>query len=70
MTAASSSNGLGFIVIGDYGTGLDGQWTVSRQMSQFARLVRPQPSFIISTGDQIYDHGWVVLLGRISRVTL
>ena len=48
---------LGFVVMGDYGTGLDGQKRVANQLGRFLSDIQPRPSFVLSTGDQIYDHG-------------
>jgi len=54
-------NALGFIVIGDYGTGLPSQFKVADALSGFVDDINPKISFVISTGDQIYDHGYVIV---------
>lgn len=61
MRSITSSSGVGFIVMGDYGTGLPAQWQVGKQLEAFVSApgLTPRPSFVISTGDQIYDHGLV-----------
>lgn len=46
-----------FLVIGDYGTGNRDQVKVAETMKRFARTLNPKPAFVLSTGDQIYDHG-------------
>ncbi|OQS00951.1 tartrate-resistant acid phosphatase type 5 [Achlya hypogyna] len=48
---------LGFIVIGDFGTGSELQAQVAASLGNFVNHTLPQASFVVSTGDQIYDHG-------------
>ena len=48
----SSSNSLHFSVIGDWGTGMADQYRVAQHLGSEAR--RFQPSFFLSTGDQMY----------------
>jgi hypothetical protein len=47
------------IVIGDYGTGTESQVQVAETLKNFVSNLSPKASFILSTGDQIYDHGYV-----------
>ncbi|TMW66246.1 hypothetical protein Poli38472_004011 [Pythium oligandrum] len=46
-----------FMVIGDYGTGSEDQVRVAQTLKMFAAAMEPKPSFVLSTGDQIYEHG-------------
>lgn len=46
-----------FVVLGDYGTGDDNQKQVAHTLKAFAESLDPKPAFVLSTGDQIYDHG-------------
>jgi hypothetical protein len=46
-----------FLVIGDYGTGDDSQRQVAKTLEGFASALDPPPAFVLSTGDQVYDHG-------------
>lgn len=46
-----------FLVLGDYGTGDASQTQVAHTLKQFAESLDPKPAFVLSTGDQIYDHG-------------
>ncbi|KDO28014.1 hypothetical protein SPRG_20177 [Saprolegnia parasitica CBS 223.65] len=48
---------LGFIVVGDFGTGSATQALVAASMSDFVNHTQPHAAFVLSTGDQIYDHG-------------
>ncbi|KAF0689566.1 Aste57867_18985 [Aphanomyces stellatus] len=48
---------LGFVVIGDFGTGSSLQAQVATSLGDFVQNAEPPASFVISTGDQIYDHG-------------
>ncbi|CAK4118895.1 unnamed protein product [Aphanomyces euteiches] len=48
---------LGFIVMGDFGTGSKLQAQVATSLGDFVQATKPSASFVISTGDQIYDHG-------------
>ena len=45
--------------MGDYGTGTDDQKKVAYQLSEFLSRIEPPPSFVVSTGDQIYEAGYV-----------
>lgn len=47
-----------FIVIGDYGTGSADQVQTADALKNFASSLDPRPAFVISTGDQIYEHGY------------
>lgn len=47
-----------FLVMGDYGTGDDPQEQVARALERLAAALDPPPAFVLSTGDQIYEHGW------------
>lgn len=46
-----------FLVIGDYGTGDTNQRQVAKGFASFAAALDPPPAFVVSTGDQIYEHG-------------
>uniref|UniRef100_K3X283 Calcineurin-like phosphoesterase domain-containing protein n=1 Tax=Globisporangium ultimum (strain ATCC 200006 / CBS 805.95 / DAOM BR144) TaxID=431595 RepID=K3X283_GLOUD len=46
-----------FIVIGDFGTGSADQVKTSETLKHFAAALDPKPAFVLSTGDQIYEHG-------------
>ncbi|TYZ61332.1 hypothetical protein PybrP1_010372 [[Pythium] brassicae (nom. inval.)] len=46
-----------FLVIGDYGTGSADQVATAEAMKHFAASLEPRPAFVLSTGDQIYEHG-------------
>jgi hypothetical protein len=48
-----------FIVVGDYGTGDQSQVKVAEALKLHVAVLDPPPAFVISTGDQIYEHGWV-----------
>ncbi|RHY32801.1 hypothetical protein DYB32_002221 [Aphanomyces invadans] len=48
---------LGFVVMGDYGTGTKLQAQVATSLGDFVDATQPRASFVLSTGDQIYDHG-------------
>lgn len=65
-----------FLVIGDYGTGDDSQRQVALTLESFASALDPPPAFVLSTGDQVYDHGYgsglcrIVADGRCEWLTL
>ncbi|DAZ98099.1 TPA: hypothetical protein N0F65_005261 [Lagenidium giganteum] len=46
-----------FIVMGDYGTGSPDQVKVADTLKKFVGTLQPKPAFVVSTGDQVYDHG-------------
>ncbi|KAJ0392889.1 hypothetical protein ATCC90586_001235 [Pythium insidiosum] len=46
-----------FLVIGDYGTGDDSQIKVAQTFKKHAGSLDPRPAFVISAGDQVYEHG-------------
>ncbi|OQR89913.1 tartrate-resistant acid phosphatase type 5 [Thraustotheca clavata] len=48
---------LGFIVMGDFGIGSSVQTQVASSLADFVDNSTPRASFVVSTGDQIYDHG-------------
>jgi hypothetical protein len=48
-----------FIAFGDFGTGDESQRKVADALENFTATMDPPPSFVLSTGDQIYDHGRV-----------
>lgn len=50
-----------FLVIGDYGTGSADQVQTAETLKRFASTLEPRPAFVLSTGDQIYEHGCVSL---------
>lgn len=47
-----------FLVIGDYGTGDASQRQVAKTFEGFASTLDPPPAFVLSTGDQVYEHGY------------
>lgn len=49
-----------FLVIGDYGTGSADQVMTAEALKRFAASLEPRPAFVLSTGDQIYEHGCVI----------
>lgn len=51
-----------FIVIGDYGTGSPDQVQTADALKNFVSTLDPRPAFVISTGDQIYEHGYELLI--------
>lgn len=48
-----------FLVVGDYGTGSAAQEATADALKRFAAALEPRPAFVLSTGDQIYEHGCV-----------
>lgn len=54
-----------FIVIGDYGTGSADQVQTADALKNFASTLNPRPAFVISTGDQIYEHGYELIPGNL-----
>ena len=48
-----------FIVVGDFGTGDANQRKVALALENYMSTMDPPPAFVLSTGDQIYDHGSV-----------
>ncbi|KAF4140740.1 Calcineurin-like phosphoesterase [Phytophthora infestans] len=46
-----------FIVFGDFGTGDENQRRVAIALQNFTATMVPSPAFLLSTGDQIYEHG-------------
>ncbi|POM61744.1 Tartrate-resistant acid phosphatase type 5 [Phytophthora palmivora] len=46
-----------FIAFGDFGTGDENQRKVALALENFTATMDPAPAFVLSTGDQIYDHG-------------
>ncbi|CAI5701891.1 unnamed protein product [Peronospora effusa] len=46
-----------FIVFGDFGTGDENQRKVAMALENYVSTMDPPPAFVLSTGDQIYDHG-------------
>ncbi|CAH0516464.1 unnamed protein product [Peronospora belbahrii] len=46
-----------FIAFGDFGTGDESQRKVAMALENFTSTMDPPPAFVLSTGDQIYDHG-------------
>ncbi|KAE9046431.1 hypothetical protein PR002_g1659 [Phytophthora rubi] len=46
-----------FIAFGDFGTGDESQRRVAMALENFTATMDPPPAFVLSTGDQIYDHG-------------
>lgn len=46
-----------FIALGDFGTGDENQRKVALALEKFLATMHPPPAFVLSTGDQIYDHG-------------
>ncbi|GLD92755.1 hypothetical protein PINS_up001334 [Pythium insidiosum] len=60
-----------FLVIGDYGTGDESQIKVAQAFKKHAASLDPRPAFVISAGDQVYEHGsvcWSLL--RIASLPL
>ena len=54
---SSRKDSIGFYVIGDFGHGGKDQLNVASLMETVATTVPQKPEFVISTGDQIYEHG-------------
>ncbi|GMF20387.1 unnamed protein product [Phytophthora fragariaefolia] len=52
-----------FIAFGDFGTGDENQRKVALALENYTTTMDPPPAFVLSTGDQIYDHGLVRLGG-------
>ncbi|KAF1772813.1 Metallo-dependent phosphatase-like [Phytophthora cactorum] len=46
-----------FIAFGDFGTGDENQRRVALALANFTATMDPPPAFVLSTGDQIYEHG-------------
>ncbi|KAF4323343.1 hypothetical protein JM18_000480 [Phytophthora kernoviae] len=46
-----------FIAFGDFGTGDENQRKVALALENYTATMEPPPAFVLSTGDQIYDHG-------------
>lgn len=50
-----------FIALGDFGTGDENQRKVALALENFTATMHPPPAFVLSTGDQIYDRGYVCI---------
>ena len=73
-TENASPDEIDFVVFGDYGTGTDSQIQVAHTMRKFVSTLDAKISFVLSTGDQIYEHGYakpcfLALLKRVRRHT-